>query len=80
MIVIYGYLERESDKVFKFHMNSSSFFEVSVAPPSFKCYPLRMQPLKASRLNKRRGVRGMGGGGGGVGRGGTYERKYGIYK
>ena len=26
MIVIYGYLERESEKVFKFHMNSSSFF------------------------------------------------------
>ena len=32
MIVIYGYLERESEKVFKFHMNSSSFFfEISAS-------------------------------------------------
>ena len=29
MIVIYGYLDRESDKVFKFFLNKSSFFEIS---------------------------------------------------
>ena len=26
MTVIYGYLERDNDKVFKLHMNNSSFF------------------------------------------------------
>ena len=26
MVVIYSYLERRHDKVFKFHMNNSSFF------------------------------------------------------
>ena len=26
MVVIYGYLERENDKVFKFYMNNSSFY------------------------------------------------------
>ena len=31
MIVIYGYLERESDKVFKFHINKFSFFEISAS-------------------------------------------------
>ena len=25
MVVIYGYLERDNDKVSKFHMNNSSF-------------------------------------------------------
>ena len=29
MVVIYGYLERENDRVFKFHMNNSSFSEIS---------------------------------------------------
>ena len=31
MIVIYGYLESESDKVFKFHLNKLSFFEISAS-------------------------------------------------
>ena len=28
MIIIYGYLERDNDKVFKFHMNNSSVLEI----------------------------------------------------
>ena len=28
MVVICGYLERDNDKVFKFHMNNSPFFEI----------------------------------------------------
>ena len=36
MVVIYGYLERDNDKVLKFHMNNSSFFKQ--APLSFKRY------------------------------------------
>ena len=31
VVVIYGYLERGKDKVFRFHMNISSFFEISAA-------------------------------------------------
>ena len=53
MIVIYGYLERESGKVFKFHMNKSSFFKISAS--LYKCDPLITLLLKASRLNTRRG-------------------------
>ena len=29
MIVIYGYFERDNDKVFKFQMNNSYLFEVT---------------------------------------------------
>ena len=29
VVVIYGYLERDKNKVFRFHMNISSFFEIS---------------------------------------------------
>ena len=35
MVVIYGYLERDNDKVLKFHMNNSFFKQ---APLSFKRY------------------------------------------
>ena len=28
MVVIYGYLERDDDKFFKFYMNNSSVFEI----------------------------------------------------
>ena len=31
MVAICGYLERENDKLFKFQMNNSSFFESSTA-------------------------------------------------
>ena len=31
MVVIYGYLERDNDKVSKFHMNNSSFFEIDAS-------------------------------------------------
>ena len=52
MVVIYGNLERFHDKVFKFHMNNSSFF-VKQASPSFARATLSlMLPLKASTSNK----------------------------
>ena len=31
MIVIYGYLERDNGKVFKFHVNNFSVFEIRVS-------------------------------------------------
>ena len=49
MVFIYGYLERDNDKIFKFHINSSSSFETSlrlVSTPTNKCHPLKPR-LKA---------------------------------
>ena len=30
MVIIYGDLEKDNNKVFKFHMNNSSFFEIII--------------------------------------------------
>ena len=60
MIVIYGYL------FLNFIFITLLFLEE--ASPSFKRYPLITPPLRAWRLNKRRG------------RGCVCQRKYGIYK
>ena len=40
MVVIYGYLERDNDKVFKFHLRNSSFFKQVFS--SFKRRPLKL--------------------------------------
>ena len=47
MVVIYGYLERDNDKVFKFHTNNPSFFEISASlfqvPAANKRHPLNLR-------------------------------------
>ena len=41
MVAIYCYLKGENDKVLKFHLNNSSYFEIS--PPFNKCHTLTHQ-------------------------------------
>ena len=53
MVVVYCYLERKDHKVLKFHVTSSSYFEISF--PFFKHHPPISDGLKALNSNKHRG-------------------------
>ena len=53
MVVIYCYLEIENDKIFKFHLNNSSYFEINVSS-LFKRYPLTSAVPESSAIKQVR--------------------------